>query len=222
MAESGLPMKYWADAIQTVVYVRNLLPNSQQPKTIPAELWSGQCQDILHLQPFGCTSYAHIPLDLNLSKLNLRSVKTALLGYFGRDGYKLLDKSTGAVFKLRDVIFEEGTTHLAKQPTPVVFYNDNDPFIYKLLPNNNATSPDNGTSPNPTSPPIQGIAPRPLANCDVHNDSKDTQRTPTNNNTATTTEKELDEESSKIPKDLPLAIKNCKTKHLITGVPRIP
>jgi len=27
MAESGLSMKYWADTIQTVVYVQNLLPN---------------------------------------------------------------------------------------------------------------------------------------------------------------------------------------------------
>jgi len=68
-------------------------------------------------------------LDLNLSKLNPRSVKTALLGYFGHNGYKLLDKSTGTVFKSQDVIFKEGTTHLAKQPTPVVFYDNNNPFI---------------------------------------------------------------------------------------------
>jgi len=27
MAESGLPMKYWADTVQTVVYVQNLLPS---------------------------------------------------------------------------------------------------------------------------------------------------------------------------------------------------
>jgi len=128
MAESGLSAKYWANAVQTVVYIRNLLPNSQQPEIIPAELWFGWCQDVSHLWPFGCTSYAHIPLDLNLSKLNPRSVKTALLGYFGCDGYKLLDKSTGTVFKSQNVIFEERTTHLAKQLTPVVFYDDNDPI----------------------------------------------------------------------------------------------
>jgi len=51
-------------------------------------------------------------LDLNQSKLNPRLVKTVLLGYFGHNGYKLLDKSTGAIFKSRDVIFEEGITHL--------------------------------------------------------------------------------------------------------------
>jgi len=49
LAKSGLLVKYWADAIQTMVYTRNLLPNPRQPKTIPAELWTGQCQDVSHL-----------------------------------------------------------------------------------------------------------------------------------------------------------------------------
>jgi len=88
-------------------------------------------------------------LDLNLSKLNPRSVKTTLLGYFGHDGYKLLNKSTGAIFKSQDIIFEEGTTHLVKQPIPVVFYDDNDPFIYKSQLNSNTVSSDNNVSPEP-------------------------------------------------------------------------
>jgi len=28
MAESGMALKYWADAISTIVYVRNLIPSS--------------------------------------------------------------------------------------------------------------------------------------------------------------------------------------------------
>jgi len=28
MTESGLPVKYWVDAVQIVVYIQNLLPNS--------------------------------------------------------------------------------------------------------------------------------------------------------------------------------------------------
>jgi len=38
LAESGLPVKYWADTVQIVVYIQNLLPNSRQPKVAPAEL----------------------------------------------------------------------------------------------------------------------------------------------------------------------------------------
>ena len=79
LAESRLPVKYWADAVRTIVYTWNLLSNPRQLITIPAELWTGRCQDVSHLRHFGCTSYAHVFLDLNQSKLNPRSVKTALL-----------------------------------------------------------------------------------------------------------------------------------------------
>jgi len=69
MAESRLPTKYWADVVQTTVYVRNLVFSSQRPHAIPAELWHGKQQDVSHLRLFGTTAYAYIPVDLNLSKL---------------------------------------------------------------------------------------------------------------------------------------------------------
>ena len=124
MAESGLFTKYWADVIQTVVYVKNFLPSSRQPNKIPAELWHGQRQDVSHLCPFGCMAYAHILLDLNISKLQPRSVQVTLLGYNGRNRYKLLDRSTGAIFLSRDVIFEKGTTYLAQPSIPTVIAGD--------------------------------------------------------------------------------------------------
>ena len=43
-----------------------------------------------------------------------RSVKVSLLGYFEQESYKLLNQKTRTVFRLRDVIFEEDTTHLVK------------------------------------------------------------------------------------------------------------
>ena len=42
MAESGMALKYWANAVQTIVYVQNFISSSQQPKTIPAEVWFGK------------------------------------------------------------------------------------------------------------------------------------------------------------------------------------
>jgi len=54
-----------------------------------------------------------------------------LLGYFGYDSYKLLEKSTGAVFRSHDVIFEEGTTHYARQLTPTSFTDEDNPFPYE-------------------------------------------------------------------------------------------
>ena len=38
----------------------------------------------------------------------------SLLGYFEQESYKLLDQKTRTVFRLRDIIFEEDTTYLAK------------------------------------------------------------------------------------------------------------
>jgi len=165
MAESGMVLKYWADAISTIVYVQNLIPSSQQPSTIPAELWFRQRQNVSHLHPFGATAYTHIPSDLNLSKLFPQSVKVALLGYFGHDSYKLLEKNTGAVFRSHDVIFEEGTTHYAKQPTPISFTDENNPFPYRP---SNQTQVSSENRSNDTmdkldqeliGPPLQVIAP---------------------------------------------------------------
>ena len=177
MAESGMPMKYWADAVQTTIYTRNLVPSSRRPGSIPAELWFGKRQDILHLRPFGTTAYAHILLDLNLSKLYPRSVKVSLLGYFGRELYKLLERASGTIFKSRDVIFEEGITHFSSQPKPTIFSEDNDPFVYKQNPEKppeigtaNKRDPEKDQSNN--NPLFQGIAPRPMPISDLHKDEE--------------------------------------------------
>jgi len=132
LAKSKLALKYWIEAVSTVVYVWNFIPSSQNPENIPEEIWTGHQQDVAHLRSFGATAYAHIPSDLNLSKLFLRSMKVSQLGYYGHDSYKLLERSTGTIFKSYDVIFEERETHYAKQPTSVIFTDDTD---YKGTPN---------------------------------------------------------------------------------------
>jgi len=116
LADSGLPQKFWADVINTAIYTRNFIPASRSPSIIPATAWSGQCQDISHLQPFGSTAYAYIPPKVSPSKLAPRSVKLTMIGYYDRSGYKLLDHTTGAVFKSRDIIFEESRSHYSTDP----------------------------------------------------------------------------------------------------------
>ena len=41
MAELELLLKYWIDAIQTIVHVRNFISFIKQPKKIPTEFWTG-------------------------------------------------------------------------------------------------------------------------------------------------------------------------------------
>ena len=180
LAESELPLKYWADAVQTIIYVRNLVPSSRQHSLIPAELWYNQCQDVSHLRPFGTTAYAHVPGDLNLSKLYPRSVKTCLLGYFRHEGYKLLERETGTTFRSRDVIFEEGTTNFATQPTPMYFDYDNDPFPSKCdlqLSNTKLqqhTQNQDNNSLSQTNMTRQEIAPRLLPPTELHKNATNT------------------------------------------------
>ena len=41
LVESGLPKELWAEAVSAQVYMRNLLPPSQHPSTIPKQTWIG-------------------------------------------------------------------------------------------------------------------------------------------------------------------------------------
>jgi hypothetical protein len=135
LVDSGLPQKYWADAVQTAVYMRNFIPSSCTLSKIPTAQWLQLCQDVSHLCPFRSTAYAHIPTEISPSKLSPCSVKLMLIGYYGWNGYKLLDRATGAVYKLRDVIFEKSCPHYSTDPL-VTYPNDSD-----VAHNNQAIAP---------------------------------------------------------------------------------
>jgi hypothetical protein len=94
-----------------LIYLKDFIPTTQNPDTTPFEVWHGFQPDVPHLRPFGCTAYAKIPVEVDGGKLAPRSIKCVLIGYFGHDAYRLLDKSTGKMLRSRDVIFEEGIGH---------------------------------------------------------------------------------------------------------------
>lgn len=166
LADSGLPQKFWADAVHTAVYIRNFIPNARTPNVIPAESWTQQRQDISHLRPFGSVAYAHIPTEVSPSKLSPRSVKLVLVGYYDRTGYKLLDRSTGAAFKSRDVIFEESQPHYSTDP--IVTYPNDDAgatpsrssAIAPRPKHISSLHPGSTTAPTPTTP-IPAVPPQP-------------------------------------------------------------
>jgi len=77
----------------------------------------------------------------------------SLLGYFGHDGYKLLDKSTGAVFRSQDIIFEKGITHIAKQSNLIIFNKENNPFRLSLELKTKTKQESTPENPNPNLGP---------------------------------------------------------------------
>ncbi|KAG6851894.1 hypothetical protein C0991_005186 [Blastosporella zonata] len=86
-----------------------------------------QKPDIAHLRPFGCTTYAKIPKESGTSKIEAKSIKCVLLGYFGTGDYKLLDKATNQIIRSCNVIFEEGPFHSTAPQTPA---DDDDDIVH--------------------------------------------------------------------------------------------
>ncbi|KAH0591507.1 hypothetical protein H2248_001571 [Termitomyces sp. 'cryptogamus'] len=78
---------------------------------MPHKIHTGCKPDITHLRPFGCTAYAKVPKEDGASKLAPRSVKCALIGYFGVSNYKLLEHTMGCIFQACSIIFKKGLGH---------------------------------------------------------------------------------------------------------------
>ncbi|GLI67437.1 hypothetical protein VaNZ11_011630, partial [Volvox africanus] len=79
LAESGVPKKWWHEALYTASYLRNRSPSLGKPKT-PFELFTGSVPDVSHLRVFGCVVYIHVPKGQG-DKLDPRARKGTLLGY---------------------------------------------------------------------------------------------------------------------------------------------
>ena len=78
-------------------------------------------------------------------------------------------------------------THLAKQSTPTVLFDDNDLFATRLQQNDNVDVVKDNPKLEPILLPTHGIVPRPLPSSELHGTNND--NTPdTNNSTPTTTE----------------------------------
>ncbi|OAE21677.1 hypothetical protein AXG93_4170s1180 [Marchantia polymorpha subsp. ruderalis] len=91
MSQSGLPYKFWAEAVNTAVYLINLSPSSAIDFSTPFELRHKRVADYNRIRIFGCTAYPLIPKE-HRTKLDPTSKKCRFLGYAsGVKSYKLWD-----------------------------------------------------------------------------------------------------------------------------------
>ena len=65
---AGLPLQFWADAVDIAVYLINRGPSSSLDGGIPEEAWTGKKVNYSFLKPFGCESFVHINKE-NRTKL---------------------------------------------------------------------------------------------------------------------------------------------------------
>ncbi|KAM1578272.1 hypothetical protein ACFX1Z_039846 [Malus domestica] len=107
MIEKGVPFEFWAEAVNTSVYILNRCPTKSLDKKTPFEAYSGRKPGIKHLKIFGSVCYAYIPRQVR-QKLDETSTKCIFLGYGTCEkGYRLYDPISKKIIVSRDVIVNE-------------------------------------------------------------------------------------------------------------------
>ncbi len=68
LIDSGLPLNFWAKAMDTSNYLRNRLSTRRADKStiIPEEAWTGLRQNVEHVRIFGCKASTHVPAEKTL------------------------------------------------------------------------------------------------------------------------------------------------------------
>ena len=110
LQHAKLKTEFWAEAMQTIVYVINLSPSTSVGQQAPQGLWSRQTPWYDRLRIFGCEEYMSAPKG-NRQKLAPRSTKCIFLGYGtdGQFGYQLWDLELQRLVRSNDLVFNEHT-----------------------------------------------------------------------------------------------------------------
>ncbi|GFT20321.1 retrovirus-related Pol polyprotein from transposon TNT 1-94 [Trichonephila clavipes] len=103
---ANLPLKLWAEVVNTYDYVLNRTgPTSVKDKSLYELQFSKEVISIDHLRVFGTECFVHVPQQKR--KWDKKSVKGVFVGYSGeKDGYRIWIKDHNKVILSRDVIFQ--------------------------------------------------------------------------------------------------------------------
>jgi hypothetical protein len=86
LLQANIPYRFWADAVRTAVFVRNMVPHSSLPhNATPYERWHGEPPDYYMLKPFGCLVWTHVPKQVRRKqgKLGQSGTKVQAMGADG-------------------------------------------------------------------------------------------------------------------------------------------
>jgi hypothetical protein len=111
--DSGLPNKYWGEALMTANHLQNRLPTAHKENT-PYESWHKRKPTMNYIRKFGSKAYIIVPAEKR-QKLDNKARKLIFVGYEeGTKGYRLLDTETDRIHISKDVTFIEGDPHKSK------------------------------------------------------------------------------------------------------------
>jgi len=80
LLDAKLSKEFWAEAVQTAVYLKNRSPSRSLRGMTPHEAWFGEKPKVKHLRVFGCDAFAHIPKDEE-GRFDPKTRKCILVGY---------------------------------------------------------------------------------------------------------------------------------------------
>ncbi|KAK6131211.1 hypothetical protein DH2020_035041 [Rehmannia glutinosa] len=104
LVHSILATSFWGYAIQTAIYLLNMVPSKSVPKT-PLELWNGRKPNLRHIRIWGCP--AHV-LKGKMEKMESRSEVCIFIGYpKGTRGYYFYSPQDKKVFVSTNATFLE-------------------------------------------------------------------------------------------------------------------
>lgn len=112
--------KWWAEAVNTAVYLLNRTTNCNHEEKTPFELCFKTKPEISHLRVFGSLGYAHID-DSKRTKFDAKGFRCMLLGYARHTkGYRVLDLETGTIKISRSIALDEREVSNIYEDNPVV------------------------------------------------------------------------------------------------------
>jgi hypothetical protein len=64
LIEKEMPVRFWAEAVSTAVYLQNRCYTTSVMEKTPFEAFTGRKPGVKHLKVFECLCYTHIPSSL--------------------------------------------------------------------------------------------------------------------------------------------------------------
>lgn len=159
LADSGLSLSFWGDAILTVNYIRNRVPTSTLPVNVtPYEEMEHSKPDLSNLRVWGCQCFIAIPSELR-KKGGPRRFEATFVGYEdNRLGWRVRDLQGKYHFSC-NVIFNQlvpGRSSSHHKSTPTTIPTSTLPTIppsSSSSPSSHPPSPPTSSSHPSTSPP---------------------------------------------------------------------
>ena len=104
LAQAGLDDMFWAEAVTTAAYLRNLTTSNAIVGRTPMEMLTGRSPYVGHLRCFGCEVWVFVS---HRKKLDSKSRGAFLLGCLLHRNYRVWDIESGCVYHMRHVRINE-------------------------------------------------------------------------------------------------------------------